>query len=85
MFPYMALPCSPEDPLFLLFEEDFRFYEADAEAAIASRQRFIPPARPSGSSSSQEGGGAHSELVARGDTSATQVGAGELNATPRSM
>ena len=78
VFPYMALPSFPEDQLFLLFEEDFRFYKADAEAVIASRQRFIPPARSSGASSSQEGGGVHSELVARGDTSATQVGSGEL-------
>ena len=39
------------------FEEDFQFYTVDAEAVIASRQRFIPPARPSGASSSQEGGG----------------------------
>ena len=78
VFPYMALPCFPEDQLFLLLEEDFRFYTVDAEAVITSRQLFIPPARSSGASSSQEGGGVHSELVARGDTSATQVGIGEL-------
>ena len=78
VFPNMALPCFPEDQLFLLFEEDFRFYKADAEAVIASRQRFIPPTRSSGASSSQEGGGVHSELVARCDTGATQVGSGEL-------
>ena len=78
MFPYMALPCFPEDQLFLLFEEDFRFYKADAEAVIASRQRSIPPTRSSGASSPQEGGGVRSELVTRGDTRATHVGSGEL-------
>ena len=78
MFPYMALPCCLEDQLFLLLEEDFRFSKAGAEAAIASRQRFIPPTRPSGASSSQEGGGVHSELVARCEAGATQVGSGEL-------
>jgi hypothetical protein len=60
------------------FEEDFRFYKADAEAVIASRQRFIPPTMSSGASSSQEGGGVHSELVAICDTRATQAGSGEL-------
>ena len=78
VFPYMALPCYPEDQLFLLSEEDFMFYKADAEAVVASRQRFIPPARSNGASSSQEGGGVHSELVASCDTRATQVGSGEL-------
>ena len=54
------------------------FYKADAEAVTASRQRFIPPTRSSGASSSQAGGGVRSELVARCDTRATQVGSGEL-------
>ena len=67
----MSLPCFPDDQLFLAFEEDFRFYKADAELDIASAA-FQPEPRTTAASSSHEQGGGSTELVASGEPNSSE-------------
>ena len=67
----MSLPCFPDDQLFLVFEEDFRFYKADAELPIASAV-FQPEPRITAASSSHEQGGGSTELVATAEPNSSQ-------------
>ena len=67
----MALPCFPYDQLFLVVEEDFRFYRADAELPSASAP-FQPEPRTTAASSSHEEGGGTTELVASGEPNSSQ-------------
>ena len=67
----MSLPCFPDDQLFLVFEEDFRFYKADAELPSASAA-FQPEPRTTAASSSHEQGGGSTELVASGEPNSSQ-------------
>ena len=67
----MALPCFPDDHLFLVFEEDFRFYKSDAEADIASSE-LRPEPRTTAASSSRDRPGSTAELVASGAPNESQ-------------
>ena len=67
----MSLPCFPDDQLFLVSEEDFRFYKADAELPSASAA-FQPQPRTTAANSSHEQAGGSAERVASGEPNSSQ-------------